>query len=113
MIANGAITVGQPGTQPTTPTAITNYTLLYVQVSDPWTGYAISQPASANGTLGWGGNTLLRYGYDVLGSGGIAWVRPDGTTVNNAEARPVVQLLQPQHAASQPGLWSRKLQIHG
>jgi hypothetical protein len=85
MIANGAITVGQPGANMGPAGGNGNYTLYYVQVSDPWTGYALAQPASAGGTIGWGENTWLRYGYDVLGNGqGIQWIRPDGTTINNA-----------------------------
>jgi hypothetical protein len=84
MIANGAITVGQPGTPGITPGA-GNYTLYYVEVSDPWTGYARSQPGSAGGTVGWGENTWLRYGYDVLGNGqGLAWIAPNGGTIQNA-----------------------------
>jgi hypothetical protein len=84
MIANGAITVGQPGAPNGPAGGNGNYTLYYVEVSDPWTGYALSQPASANGTVGWGENTWLRYGYDVLGAGGIAWIAPNGQTVQNA-----------------------------
>ncbi len=67
MIANGAITTGQPGAAGGPAGGNGSYTLYYVQVSDPWTGYAISQPASAGGTIGWGENTWLRYGYDVPG----------------------------------------------
>lgn len=89
MIANGAITSGQPGAPGGPANGTGTYTLYYVQVSDPWTGYAISQPASNNGTMGWGENTLLRYGYDVVNTGGIQWQLPNGTTVNNAR----------------PGLW--------
>jgi hypothetical protein len=84
MIANGSITVGQPGAAGGPAGGTGSYTLYYVGVSDPWTGYAYSQPASAGGTVGWGQNTWLRYGYDVLGAGGIAWIRPDGVTVQNA-----------------------------
>ena len=84
MIANGAITVGQPGAR-AVRRGNRHYTLYYVQVSDPWTGYALAQPASANGVLGWGENTWLRYGYDVLSNGqGIGWIAPNGQTVANA-----------------------------
>jgi hypothetical protein len=85
IIANGVETVGQPGTPGITAGATGQYTITYVEVSDPWTGYALQQPASANGTLGLGFNTWLRYGYDVLGNGqGIAYIRPDGTIIPNA-----------------------------
>ena len=112
MIANGVETVGQPGTPGITAGATGHYTLTAGQVSDPWTGYALQQPASANGTLGLGFNTWLRYGYDVLGNGqGIAYIRPDGTTVNNA--RPGIWFNyfnvspgQLGQASLSPGPWS-------
>ncbi len=83
IIANGVETVGTPGFNQ-------NYTINYVQVSDPWTGYAfqrlaVGDVASTGGTLGLGFNTWLRYGYDQLGNGqGIAIVLPNGNIVPNA-----------------------------
>ena len=83
IIANGVETVGTPGRNQ-------NYTINYVQVSDPWTGYAfqrlaVGDVASTGGALGLGFNTWLRYGYDQLSNGqGIGIVLPNGTVVPNA-----------------------------
>ena len=73
-----------------TPGSNQNYQINYVQVSDPWTGYAmqrlaVGNVASTGGTLGLGFNTWLGYGYDQLGNGqGIAIVLPNGNVVPNA-----------------------------
>ncbi len=92
IIVDGVETVGKPGVLVTAqnPTPNPNYTIKYVQVSDPWTGYAfqrlaVGDVASTGGAMGLGFNTWLRYGYDQLSNGqGIAIVLPNGTVVPNA-----------------------------
>ena len=95
IIANGVETTGAPGFNQ-------QYTINYVQVSDPWTGYALQQPESSNGSLGLGFNTWLRYGYDVLGNGQniAASSLPNGNIVQNARTWRMVQVFQRQSRTS-------------
>ncbi len=102
IIANGVETVGTPGLNQ-------NYQINYVQVSDPWTGYAmqrlaVGDVASTGGTLGLGFNTWLRYGYDQLGNGqGIAIVLPNGNVVPNARLGAWFNYFNVSPAQASPG----------
>jgi hypothetical protein len=101
-IANGAETVGAPG-------AGQNYQLNYVQISDPWTGYAfnrlaVGDVASTNGTIGDGFNTWMRYGYDQLGPGqGYTILLPNGNIVQNARLGAWFNYFNVSSAQASPG----------
>lgn len=75
IIVDGVTSIGTPGYGQ-------NYTITGVIVSDPWTGYAASQPAAkAAAGMGIGYNTWLRYGYDQV-PGGVPMQLPNGNIVN-------------------------------